>query len=153
MQNRGGQGGQVSATAREFADRLRLALRRRTDRNRREPANGPTLRPGLPWIETDAAQELERAGRVRIVLGRDGPAVLVIRTSHGIFAFYDRCPHLGRTLSDGDIRGTRIRCHGHSREYRFDSSTPVRQAGLTTVGVELRHGRLYLNLSGRCTNH
>jgi nitrite reductase/ring-hydroxylating ferredoxin subunit len=48
-------------------------------------------------------------------------AVVVIRSSQGITAFHDRCPHAEWPLSEGEVANGILECPGHG--WRFDIAT------------------------------
>jgi toluene monooxygenase system ferredoxin subunit len=54
---------------------------------------------------------------VRLQCGR----VLLVRTEAGVFAYEDRCPHLGLPLSSGTLEDDTITCAAH--QFQFDAST------------------------------
>jgi toluene monooxygenase system ferredoxin subunit len=47
--------------------------------------------------------------------------IVVIRTSRGITAFHDRCPHAEWPLSEGEVANGVLECPGHG--WRFDVAT------------------------------
>ena len=55
--------------------------------------------------------------QVRVQGGR----VLLVRTDSGIFAYEDRCPHLGLPLSTGTLDGHTLTCAAH--HFQFDATT------------------------------
>jgi toluene monooxygenase system ferredoxin subunit len=55
--------------------------------------------------------------RVRIADAR----VLLLRTDAGVFAYEDRCPHLGLPLSTGTLEGHTLTCAAH--HFQFDATT------------------------------
>jgi nitrite reductase/ring-hydroxylating ferredoxin subunit len=72
----------------------------------------------------------------------DGTTIVVIRTSQGIAAFADRCPHAHWPLSAGELVDGRLECPGHG--WQFDPMTgncltsPAYQ--LTPYTVVVLHG-------------
>ena len=50
-----------------------------------------------------------------------GGRVLLLRTDAGIFAYEDRCPHLGLPLSSGTLDGHTLICAAH--QFQFDATT------------------------------
>jgi toluene monooxygenase system ferredoxin subunit len=50
-----------------------------------------------------------------------GQRVLLLRTERGIFAYEDRCAHLGVPLSQGKLEGGVITCSAH--HYQYDACT------------------------------
>jgi len=59
-------------------------------------------------------------GELRGVLV-DGAKVLLLRTDAGVFAYEDRCAHLGVPLSLGTLEGRTLTCHAH--HYTYDAET------------------------------
>lgn len=51
----------------------------------------------------------------------DGARVLLLRTDDGVFAYEDRCPHLGVPLSKGSLDGCTLTCNAH--QYQYDART------------------------------
>jgi toluene monooxygenase system ferredoxin subunit len=47
--------------------------------------------------------------------------VLLLRTDAGVFAYADRCPHLGVPLSTGTLEGSTLTCAAH--QFQFEAST------------------------------
>src|SRR5215472_13453140 len=56
-------------------------------------------------------------GRALVTVGPDELPVLIVRTRRGFFAMENLCPHQQRRLDDAVVRGRRIRCAFHAREY------------------------------------
>lgn len=51
----------------------------------------------------------------------EGARVLLLRTDAGVFAYEDRCPHLGLPLSSGNLEGETLTCAAH--HFQFDVAT------------------------------
>jgi len=47
--------------------------------------------------------------------------VLLLRTDAGVFAYADRCPHLGVVLSTGTLERNILTCAAH--QFQFDAAT------------------------------
>jgi nitrite reductase/ring-hydroxylating ferredoxin subunit len=130
----------------------RLALevfRRATSMWRADSARRPVA--GSTWLRAGTTRELERDRRIRFATGPgegEADAVVVIATRRGPIAFVDRCPHMGRTLFDADLRGERLRCHGHGREYRLsDGARTVGRRtgpGLTLLPVDVSGDEIFV---------
>ncbi len=52
---------------------------------------------------------------------RDGADIVVIRTSKGIFAYHDRCPHAYWPLSQGTVSNGVLECPGHGWEFDVET--------------------------------
>jgi nitrite reductase/ring-hydroxylating ferredoxin subunit len=70
--------------------------------------------PGTASIEVGLA-DLPLDVPVRLEDGRAG--VVVVRTTAGVYALADVCPHARYRLSDGDVSDGEIECPGHG--WRF----------------------------------
>jgi len=70
----------------------------------------------------------------RMVAQVDGRSILLIRRGRDLVAVENRCPHMGRSLSDAAILGDVLVCAGHGQRWRLGSGGPVartaRQQGL-----------------------
>jgi nitrite reductase/ring-hydroxylating ferredoxin subunit len=54
---------------------------------------------------------------IPIHLKHDGAAIVVIRTTDGVSAFHDRCPHAQWPLSEGDMIDGILVCPGHGWQF------------------------------------
>jgi 3-phenylpropionate/trans-cinnamate dioxygenase ferredoxin component len=75
--------------------------------------------------------------------------VLVVRTRRGVFAFENRCPHMGRHLGDAPVSGRKVICKGHNHTFDLGSGKPKGGFGpggrrLRTFDVTILDGRLWL---------
>jgi nitrite reductase/ring-hydroxylating ferredoxin subunit len=75
--------------------------------------------------------------------------VLALRTQRGLFAVENRCPHLGRQLSDAAVLRRRIVCAGHGLAYDLASGKPAnrppRSAQLRVFDIAIEDGRILLS--------
>lgn len=85
--------------------------------------------------------------------GAEVEELLLLSLRHGLYAMVNRCPHLGRTLDDGRVRGNVLQCRGHSRSYSVRTG---RSVGTLAVGgppklhripAWAEGGRLFLDLT------
>jgi toluene monooxygenase system ferredoxin subunit len=65
-----------------------------------------------------------------------GRRVLVVRLDGRVYAYEDRCPHLGVRLSEGELEGAVLTCRAH--HFQFDARTG---AGVNPRNVRLRAWR------------
>lgn len=105
------------------------------------------------WHPVARSSEVTDTPRRAILLGQ--PWVL-FRTTDGVSAFADRCPHRRAPLSLGSCEGDTLRCAYHG--WRFDASgrcveipalgpdatVPSRATLVGPVGLEERHGMVFL---------
>jgi nitrite reductase/ring-hydroxylating ferredoxin subunit len=88
-------------------------------------------------------------GRAVVTVGPDGTSVLIVETRRGVFAMQNRCPHLGLRLDTAAVRGRRIKCAFHGREYDMRSgachgSPKPRSHPLATHRAWIHQGYLFL---------
>lgn len=55
------------------------------------------------------------------VIERQGNNIAVFRTSNGIFAVVDKCPHRGGPLSQGIVHGCQVNCPLHGWIINLDT--------------------------------
>jgi nitrite reductase/ring-hydroxylating ferredoxin subunit len=99
-------------------------------------------------IELGDATPLVAHGRAVYPLpDRPNVTILVLLTRAGVFAVENRCPHMGRALSDARIRGRRLTCLAHGRSFDLGTGTPLsagRRSRVTT-GTRVRTFRAWLS--------
>ena len=71
----------------------------------------------LHEVARDAELWVGEMRQVRIERTR----LLLVRTDAGVFAYADRCPHLGVSLSTGALEGNTLTCPAH--QFQFDAAT------------------------------
>jgi toluene monooxygenase system ferredoxin subunit len=96
----------------------------------------------MSFVEVLPERELWIGEMRQVLVGNR--RVLLLRTERGVYAYEDRCPHLGVPLSRGSLEQNTITCSGH--HYQFDASTGQGQnpkcLRLVAVGVECRQGQI-----------
>jgi toluene monooxygenase system ferredoxin subunit len=79
----------------------------------------------------------------------DGQRVLVLRLDDAVYAYADRCVHLGMPLSEGRLDGAVLTCTAH--HYQYDARTGrgvnPRAVCLTTFPVKLEAGRVLVDVA------
>jgi 3-phenylpropionate/trans-cinnamate dioxygenase ferredoxin subunit len=74
-----------------------------------------------------------------------GHNVLIARVKDSYYAADNRCPHMGRKLSEGKLEGTVVTCPGHSSRFDLKDGRVVRWlkgSGIfSTVGKALKSPR------------
>lgn len=99
-------------------------------------------------IDAGAADELA-VGQMRLVRAGDR-RIVVARTSQGLTAFDDRCPHRGGPLSDGALAGDIVQCPWHGSQFDVRDGTVCHgpaEAGIRTYAITERGDRLLLDLA------
>jgi toluene monooxygenase system ferredoxin subunit len=81
----------------------------------------------------------------------DGRRVLLLRLEEGVFAYEDRCAHLGVPLSEGKLEGAVLTCRAH--HYCYDARTGAginpKNVHLVQVPLAVRDERIWLGESAR----
>ena len=71
-------------------------------------------------VDAGPASQLFEEGRLSVTLS-DGWPVLIVDTRQGPVAVQGRCPHMGASLSEGEVRRSTIRCTRHGLRYDLRS--------------------------------
>jgi toluene monooxygenase system ferredoxin subunit len=99
----------------------------------------------VSFVEVLAESELWIGEMRRVTV--NGSRVLLLRTERGIYAYEDRCPHLGVPLSRGTLQGDTLTCSAH--HYQFDANNGrgknPRNVQLSVIGVECRDGKILID--------
>jgi toluene monooxygenase system ferredoxin subunit len=82
-------------------------------------------------------------------LSLEGQRVLLLRTDQGVFAYEDRCLHLGVRLSLGTLAGCTLSCGAH--DYQYDANTGAGKnpstGQLKTYPVRCERGLLLIEVN------
>lgn len=76
----------------------------------------------------------------------DGRRVLLVRLEEGVFAYEDRCAHLGVPLSEGTLADGVLTCRAHHYQYdvRTGAGINPKSVRLVSVPFSVRDGRILL---------
>jgi nitrite reductase/ring-hydroxylating ferredoxin subunit len=101
----------------------------------------------MTWTDVMSADELAAKGKA--VIRKNGPQVLLIHTSRGVFACVNRCPHQGYPLAEGVLTdGCVLTCNWHNWKYDLSSGeTLVGGDKLRRFPVRIDGGRVLVDLS------
>src|SRR5689334_1530949 len=79
----------------------------------------------------------------------DGCKVVLLRTDDNVYAYEDRCAHLGVRLSEGTLRDGRIVCAAHGYEYDAVTGAGVnpRTVCLKAFPVRIDDDEIYVDIS------
>jgi toluene monooxygenase system ferredoxin subunit len=79
----------------------------------------------------------------------DGRPVLLVRTDAGVFAYEDRCPHLGVPLSQGVLDGCKLTCAAHHYEYDACTGRGInpRSLALRAYPIRCHAGAILLEIT------
>lgn len=67
-----------------------------------------------------------------------GRFILLIKIGSDIYAYADRCPHIGAPLSDGRLINNRITCRHHHWQFNVQTGKSVRPSGSKLMAYPLR---------------
>ena len=100
----------------------------------------------MPFVRVVAVEDLW-IGEMRgyVVQGRK---VLLVRMDEAIFAYEDRCAHLGVLLSQGSLAGRVLTCHAHQWQYDVCTGGGVNpvSARLRSFPVKVERGEVFVEL-------
>jgi toluene monooxygenase system ferredoxin subunit len=80
----------------------------------------------------------------------EGRRVLLVHCDGQVFAYEDRCAHLGVPLRAGRLAGQVLTCAAHEWSYDVPSGCGInpRKARLKSFPVEVRDGAIWVNIDG-----
>jgi toluene monooxygenase system ferredoxin subunit len=81
----------------------------------------------------------------------DGHRVLLVCVDQCVYAWEDKCAHLGMPLSQGTLEGTTLTCSAHHFQYDVTSGRGVnpKNVCLRAYPVKVEGGGVYVNLGER----
>jgi toluene monooxygenase system ferredoxin subunit len=74
--------------------------------------------------------------------------VLLVNLDDTVYAYEDKCAHLGVPLSQGHLQGTTLTCRAHHWEYDLCTGTGCNPATvrLTAFAVKIEHGNILVDV-------
>lgn len=100
------------------------------------------------WTDIAEEQDLPEGGRVCTKVN-DKP-VVVIRTADNVYAIANQCPHAGRPLEEGEVRGATITCPFHGYAYNLKTGAnldhPDFEPPVPTYQVRIASGKVQIAL-------
>jgi nitrite reductase/ring-hydroxylating ferredoxin subunit len=77
-----------------------------------------------------------------------GQRVLLTRVGDAVYAYEDRCAHMGVRLSEGRRNGTRLFCRAHYWEYDVETGCATEPSGacLRRFPVRIEDGRIFVDV-------
>jgi toluene monooxygenase system ferredoxin subunit len=84
-----------------------------------------------------------------------GRKVLLINLDGIIYAYEDKCAHLGVPLSDGHLRGAHLTCRAHQWEYDLCTGKGCNPATarLRAFAVQVHHGDILVDVAATSPEH
>lgn len=101
------------------------------------------------WTDIADAEDLPEGGRLCVTVA--GRPLVVLHVAGAVYAIDNVCPHAGRPLEEGEVRGKTITCPYHGYAYNLatganldcpDIEPPVRThpARIADGKVQVSHG-------------
>lgn len=102
----------------------------------------------MPYLKVAQIDELP-SGEMRGVVV-DGVKVLVVNLDGEVFAYQDRCLHMGVPLSQGWFEGASLVCFLHGWEYDARTGETIRPPGscLERFAVRVEDGAVWVSVEG-----
>jgi toluene monooxygenase system ferredoxin subunit len=78
-----------------------------------------------------------------------GRKVLLVNLDGTIYAYEDKCAHLGLALSNGHLRGALLTCRAHRWEYDLSTGRGCNPATarLRALAVKVEHGDILVDVA------
>jgi toluene monooxygenase system ferredoxin subunit len=79
----------------------------------------------------------------------DGRNILLIRARDRVYAYEDRCAHLGLPLSDGYLHDCKLTCAGHHFEFDVCTGRGInpKNKHLVPFPVRIENGEVFVDVS------
>jgi toluene monooxygenase system ferredoxin subunit len=93
-----------------------------------------------------ALSALWKGDKMVVIVG--GRRVLLVRPDDAVFAYEDRCAHLGVALSEGRLEGCVLTCAAHEWQYDAASGCGInpRTARLTRFAVVVQGDAIFVDV-------
>ena len=100
----------------------------------------------MPFVRVAAVDDLWSGELKGCVV--QGHKVLLVRMDETVFAYEDRCAHLGVLLSKGSLDGRVLTCHAHQWQYDVCTGGGVNplSARLKPFPVKVECGDVFVDL-------
>lgn len=101
-----------------------------------------------PAISIDELWEGEATGVIV-----DGQKVLLLKFGDEVFAYENRCLHMGAALSDGFLEGETLTCPLHAWQYDARTGKGINPTDvcLKSFRVSIENGTVFVDVGGRKT--
>jgi toluene monooxygenase system ferredoxin subunit len=100
----------------------------------------------MAFLRAALADALWSGEKLGVTLG--GRRVLLVRCDGDVYAYEDRCAHLGLPLSGGRLEGEVLTCAAHEWQYDVRTGRGInpKQAKLRSFAVEVRDGAIWVDV-------
>ncbi len=100
------------------------------------------------WTDVADADELPEGGRVCVTAA--GGSLVVLRVKDDVYAIANTCPHAGRPLEEGEVRGLTITCPYHGYAYNLRNGRnldyPDVEPPVKTYAARIEGGRVQVSI-------
>ncbi len=101
------------------------------------------------WTDIADADELPDGGRLCVSVHQQ--ALVVLRVGAEVYAIANQCPHAGRPLEEGEVRGLTITCPYHGYLYHLKTGKNLDygdiEPPLPTYPARIDRGKVQVALS------
>ncbi len=106
------------------------------------------------WTDIADADELPTGGRLCTSVA--GKALVVLNVDGQPYAIANQCPHAGRPLEEGEVRGITITCPYHGYAYNLKTGTnleyPEFEPPVPTYPVRIEAGKVQVAIEKQDDN-
>lgn len=100
------------------------------------------------WTDVADADDLPDGGRLCVTV--DQKQLVVLRVGGEVYAIANTCPHAGRPLEEGEVRGLTITCPYHGYAYNLRSGAnldyPDVEPPVPTYPVRIEGGKVQVGV-------
>ena len=89
------------------------------------------------------AETTEFAATAKKLVNVDGKAILIVSAQNAFYAVDNTCTHMGGSLHDGNLDGTRVKCPKHGSVFDVTTGKVVHPGTLLFMKVRVRDVRSY----------
>ena len=103
------------------------------------------------WIDIADADELPEGGR--LCTSVNGRHLVVLHVGGTLYAIANQCPHAGRPLEEGEVRGKIITCPFHGYTYNLESGRnldyPDIEPPVPTFNARIEGGKVRVRIGAK----
>jgi len=95
----------------------------------------------MSFIKVIKADELQPGEKLKVEV--QGKSILLANLDGSYFALDDRCPHLGGSLSRGEMRGSQVFCPKHGAAFDLKTGKNEGDAKIAFIKMKVNDARTY----------
>ncbi|MBT3319499.1 MAG: Rieske 2Fe-2S domain-containing protein [Clostridia bacterium] len=85
----------------------------------------------MEYVKIDSASELSDGGKMKVVV--NGKTLMLAKLDGAYYALDNKCPHMGGSLSDGNLNGGNIVCPRHGSAFDVRTGKAVHGGKLAFI--------------------